>query len=114
VLHAVHGDVDQGGLERPAAALQPLGYCDFLDEVGLGLGGGPVLVDVGVQESVEFGFVLGGEDEGGGGEAMAQGVHGGASFAFVGDGSVRFSAVGARGGALGIGPRERDAEDFRH
>ena len=55
MLHAVHGDVDEGGGEDPAALLEPLRRGDHFDQAVFGLALGVVLVEVAVQDGQEFG-----------------------------------------------------------
>ena len=59
------------------------------------------MAGVGGEEGVEFGGVLGGEDDGLGSESVGEGVLGGAGAAGFGFGAAGFGAVGA--GGLGFG-----------
>ena len=85
---------EQPGFEQRDAIEAPGGVGDFRDELRFGGRGGLVLVAKAAAMGFVGGRVLGGEDGGGGGEAVAQGVERGTLLA----------GWGARaGGALGVG-----------
>ena len=82
----------QLGFEQRDAVEAPGGVGEFLREVRFGGRGGLVLVEELAAVELVGGGVLGGEDRGSGGQAVAQGVEGGTLFAGGGAGA---------GGAIG-------------
>jgi hypothetical protein len=76
------------------AAEAPAGVGEFLDQDGFGSAFGLELVDEVLDVVLVGGEILGGEEGGGGGESVGDGVLGGVRFAF--------HSAGA-GGVLGIG-----------
>lgn len=97
----VHGVGVSGGLDVVEALETPVGGSDFADEAEFEFVGGLEALDEGVEEGIEGGGVLVGEDDGGGEEAVAEGGGGDAGATGGGDGSGGGAAVGGGGGALG-------------
>jgi hypothetical protein len=105
---AADGAIEGGGGGRADAAEAPGGGDDALDQEDLGGGGGLVFVEQGLAELFEGGLVFDGEDQLLGGEAVGEGVEGGAGFAFGGLGSGGAEGVEAVGGDLTFGSHGRN------
>src|SRR6202035_1908755 len=91
---------EQLGFEERDAVEAPRGVGDFVDELSLGGGGGLVLIEKLLDVALVGGGVLGGQDGGAGGEAMAEGVERRALLAWFGARTSGVLGVGAvRGGA---------------
>ena len=101
LLDVIDGCGEELGFDAGDPVEAPLGGDHFMDEVEFDGAVGVELEDVGVEEGVELGRVLGGEDDGLGGEPVLEGVLGRASAAGFGNGSAGFGAVEA--GDLGFG-----------
>jgi hypothetical protein len=95
--------IEDGGFEGGDAAKAPAGYGEGADELAFDPVVGPEKGFVGFEELVEvfLGIVRQGRIERGA-EAVFAGVLGGAGFAFAGDGSAGFRAVGAGGVGSGL------------
>ena len=78
---------DQSSFEERDAVQAPGGIGEFVDELGFGGIDGLVFVEELAAVGFESGWVLGGEDGSAGGEAVAEGVAGGAEFTFRGAGA---------------------------
>ncbi|MEO8052151.1 MAG: hypothetical protein ABI833_17205, partial [Acidobacteriota bacterium] len=96
---------EQGGFDIGEAAETPAGGGHGLDQLDLDGGGGGELIEIGVEETREVGGGFVGEDDGdgregggAGGEAVADGVLGGAGAALRSGGAMGFGAVDAGGG----------------
>ena len=92
-LHIPASLAKQIGFERGDAVETPSGIGEFLGELSFGRSGGLVFVEEPAAVLLVGGLVFAGQDRAAAGEAMAQGVMRGASFAF--------GRAGA-GGVLGI------------
>ena len=75
---------EQVGFEQRDAIEAPGGVDQFLDELSFGRGGGPIILEELAAVGFVGGGVLGGQDDGLGGEAVADGVERGALFAGFG------------------------------
>ena len=102
-LQAGHLVVEEGGFHGPGAMLSPFARNDLLDEMSFGWANGLVLVHVGVEEELEFGFVFVLEDYGFGEHAVEGGVLRGALFALGGFGTFGLGSVLAGGLDLSFG-----------
>ena len=89
------------GFDDGEALEAPLGGNHFVDQVGLGGAVGLELVEVGTEELIEFGGILGGQDQGLGGEAVFESVLRGALAAGFGFGAAGFCAIDASGFGFG-------------
>jgi len=85
------------GLDDGEALEAPLGGDHIVDQVEFGGAVGLELIEVRGEELVEFVRVLGGQDQGLGGEAMFERVLGRALAAGFGFGAAGFRAVDAGG-----------------
>ena len=95
--------VEESDFDGIAAHDLPHGGGEESDEVGFDFVGGVIAGDVGVEVIVIAGGVLLGEGDSGGTESVSHAVGADCGFAFDGDGSIGFGAVGAGGGYLGFG-----------
>ena len=86
---------EQLGFEERDAVEAPGGVGDFVDELSLGGGGGLVLIEKLLDVALVGVGVLGGQDGGAGGEAMAEGVERGALLARFGARAGGVRRVGA-------------------
>ncbi len=89
------------GFEERDAVEAPGGSGELLDELRFGGSGGLIFIEEAAAMGVVGGRVFGGEDGGGGGQAVAQGVAGGTLFAGCGTGAGGVLAVGAIYGGAG-------------
>jgi hypothetical protein len=89
---------EQFGFEEWDAVEAPGGVGDFMDELSFGGGGGLVLVEKLLDVALVDVRVLGGQDGGAGGEAVAEGVLRGPLLARFGARAGRVRGVGAVGG----------------
>jgi hypothetical protein len=94
---------EQAGFDGPDAAEAPAGDGHGLDQVHFDGAGGLELLDVGVEEELELFVGFGGEQDGLGGEAVAEAVAGGLGSAFRGGGAAGLGTVGAGGFDFKIG-----------
>ena len=93
----------QIGFEEWNAVEAPGGVGDFVDQLGLGGGGGLILVEKLLDVALVGFGVLGGQDSGLGGETVAQRVEGRTLLAGFGTRTGGVLGVGAvGGGALGF------------
>jgi hypothetical protein len=88
---------EQAGFDGPDAAQAPAGDGHGLDQIHLDRVGGLELLDVGVEEELKLFVGFGGEQDGLGGEAVAEAVAGRLGSAFRGSGAAGLGAVGAGG-----------------
>lgn len=79
---------EQAGFDGPDAAQPPAGDGHGLDQIHLDRAGGVELLDVGVEEELELFVGFGGEQDGLGGEAVAEAVAGRLGSAFRGGGAA--------------------------
>ena len=93
----VGGAVKEGGFELRDAVYAPGCVGEFLSEMRLGGGGGLVFVEKLAAVALVFGGVLGGDDWGAAGEAVAEGILGRTLFAGGGAGSCGEECVGTVG-----------------
>jgi hypothetical protein len=96
------------GLDALHAALLPIGTEHGIDVEGFGGGLGAVLVEVVGGQSVVIGGVFAGDDDGGGVDAVLQGVEAGSGLALDGAGSGGLLRVGAIGRDLCGGCHDSD------
>src|ERR1700722_382880 len=68
------GAVEHVGFEKRDAVETPGGIREFLDELGFGGCDGSIFIEEAAAMGIERRWVFGGEDGGGGRQAMAQGV----------------------------------------
>ena len=94
---ASHLDVHEGGLEAQDAVEAPAGGGQLADEVELGAGLGPVIVQVFFAKGVELLLRFAFDEDLVGGESMGEAGGVRASASHRGDGSAGLGAVGARG-----------------
>jgi hypothetical protein len=88
---------EQASFDGPDAAQAPAGDGHGLDQIHLDRVGGVELLDVGVEEELELLVGFGGEQDGLGGEAVAEAVAGRLGSAFRCGGAAGLGAVGAGG-----------------
>lgn len=100
-LDVVNGFDEELSFDAGDAVEAPFGRDHFMDQVELDRADGAELLEVGVEEGVEVGGVLGGEDEGLRTQPVFEGVLRRAGAAGFGDGSAGFGAVEARGFGFG-------------
>ena len=92
---------EQLGFEEWDAVETPGSVGDFVDQLSFGWRGRGVLIEK-LLEVALVGFgILGGQDSGAGGEAMAEGVERGALLARFGAGACGVGGVGAVDGGAG-------------
>jgi hypothetical protein len=97
---AFHVGEGGGGMllfEAEEAEDAPAGGDHFVDEGVFGGEAGVEFALIGLEQFEEFVLALAGEKEGGGEDAVAEGVEFGNGFAFRGDGTLGLGAIGARG-----------------
>jgi hypothetical protein len=93
---------EQLGFQKRDAVETPGGVGEFLGELGFGGRGGLIFVEELAAMELVSGGVLRGEDRGAAGEAVGEGVAGGALFTGGGAGSGGVESVGPiSGGAVG-------------
>jgi hypothetical protein len=92
-----------GGEPGAGAAEAPFGVGHFADAAFLLEAGGVVFGVEEVEEELEFGGIVAGEEDGGGAEAVLEGVAGGGGLAGGGARAGGVLGVGLVGGAAGIG-----------
>lgn len=98
----IGGAGEQLRFEERHAVEAPSGVREFVDELGLGGGGGAVLIEKLLEVALEGGRVLGGQDGGLSGQAMPERVQRRSLLAGLGAGAGRIPGVGAiDGGAIG-------------
>jgi hypothetical protein len=88
---------EQAGFDGPDAAQAPAGDGHGLDQIHLDIVGRLELLDVGVEEELELFLGFGGEQDGLGGETVAEAVAGGFRPAFRGGWTSGPGAVGSGG-----------------
>jgi len=88
---------EQAGFDGPDAAQAPAGDGHGFDQIHLDRVGGVELLDVGVEEELELFVGFGGEQDGLGGETVAEAVAGRLGSAFRSGGAAGLGAVGAGG-----------------
>jgi hypothetical protein len=101
--HFVHLDIEHFVLHDPAAFLLPGAMDHALDGVLFGAVAGSVAGEVVDADALVLVVVFVDGDEGGDAEAMTDGVHGGAGFAFGGAGAGAFLSVGLIGCSFFVG-----------